>query len=112
MAYSDSKVKIGSDACLGSAAKDEIKAADGTDMPEVLSYRLITLPNGSVGALADIYLPTSVAADASALDTGAELAAFARYKHLLPGSTVRTATKLFYKTGAKGTDTWAVVTSA
>ena len=106
MAYTDAKVKIGSDACLGSAAKDEIKAADGTDMPEVMSFRLITLPNGSVGALADIYLPTTTDT------TGAAIAALGRYKHLLPGSTIRTASKLFHKTGAKGTDTWLLVTSA
>lgn len=106
MAYTDSKVRIGADMTLGSAAKDEIKAADGTAMPEVVSYRLITLPDGSVGALADLYLPTTTDA------TGAAIAALGRYKHLLPGSTIRTAAKMFHKTGAKGTDTWALVTSA
>lgn len=106
-AYSatDAAIKIGSDVLLGSAGLDSIKASDGTAIPELLSARLIRMGDGTTGILADVYLPNNAI-------TANNDATLDRYKHFLPGTIVRAAAKLLYKTGAAGTSTWALVTSA
>ena len=106
-AYSatDAAIKIGSEAFLGSAGLDSIKASDGTAIPELVSARTIRMGDGTTGILADVYLPNNT------ITTNND-AVLDRYKHFLPGTIVRAATKLLYKTGAAGTSTWALVTSA
>ena len=106
-AYSatDAAIKIGSESFLGSAGLDSIKASDGTAIPELLSARVIRMGDGTTGILAEIYLPNNtIAADT---DTVLD-----RYKHFLPGTTVKAATNQFYKVGAVGVSGaagWALV---
>lgn len=94
-AYADAAIKIGSDALLGSAALDSIKASDGTAMPELIEARLIRSSDGTTAYKAKVYLPSTDITDKT--DTTLD-----RYKHFLRGSVVEAKANIFYKTSDPG----------
>lgn len=94
-AFADANIKIGSDAFLGNAALDSIKASDGTPIPELIEARLVRMPDGTTGYKGKIYLPTTDITDKT--DTTLD-----RYKHLLRGTVVEAKTSIFYKTSEPG----------
>jgi hypothetical protein len=97
----------------GPATRSELKASTlplagvsvggAEELNEAVLVRRIQDPTGLVSTWAWIILPTSTLTDSNAI------AALNRYANLAKGSRLDCNGTAFIKTGAPGTDTWALI---